>query len=233
MGGARAEYSAHHVNVLASMVGRWLKMPHEIVCVTDSPDGIDGGVRIVPLWDDLREHGQCFLRLKAFAPEMRDVFNDRMISLDLDTVVTGPLDPLFDRPEPFVALRDPSGFAPYCGSQWLLAVGSHSEVFTRFDYEQWRLLKPVRGWQGSDQAWISYMIPDAPTWTDADGVYSFKDHICGIKGPILIQLVRSEMQQIRLRSLPVDARIVHFHGLYDPSRRFIRDMIPWVDEHWK
>lgn len=233
--GRRVGYTARHVNTLARMVDRNLSMPHEIVCVTDDPEGIDGGVRIVPLWDDLREHGRCFVRLKAFARDMADILGPRFVSLDLDTVVVRPLDPLFDRPESFVVWSDPSRVTPFCGSQWMLTAGAHPEVFETFDVAEHARLKAEKGFFGSDQAWMAHKLPSAATWTKEDGVYSFRMHILRIRGGDILP----NRFKRRIRSagtapkLPDGARIVHFHGLYDPSMPLIRDALPWVREHWR
>lgn len=89
----RAKYTADHVNRFASMVNRHLSMPHEIVCITDDPAGIDrSAVRIVPMWDDVREFGMCWTRLKVFKPEMADLIGPRFVSIDLDCVIVGSLD---------------------------------------------------------------------------------------------------------------------------------------------
>lgn len=234
MGHTRPDYTAGHVNRLASMVSRHLRMPHEIVCVTDRPEGIDGGIRIVPLWDDLRNYGRCFVRLKAFSPEMRDIIGERFVSLDLDTVIVGELDPLFDRPEPFVIWSDPSRLLPYCGSQWMLTAGYAPQVFEQFDYEIWKMLKPERNWHGSDQAWMAHTLPGTATWGRGDGVYSFRLDIMKHRG---VELMPGRFKRMVDRwgapKLPKNARIVHFHGLYDPSQNYLRECVPWIEEHWR
>jgi hypothetical protein len=234
MGHTRPEYGARHVNTLASMVSRHLKMKHEVVCVTDDPKGIDGSVRIVPLWDELRDQGRCFLRLKAFSKDMADILGPRFVSLDLDTVITGPLDPVFDRPESFVVWADPSRLLPYCGSQWMMTAGAHADVWEKFDHATWQRLKPEKGWHGSDQAWMAHAIPNAATWGKQDGVYSFRMHLLKVRGGD--PLGRRLQQRIRLKGvprLPENASIVHFHGIYDPSQVHLQNQIPWIAEHWQ
>lgn len=234
MGRLRVPYTARHVNVMASMVSRNLRMPHEVVCVTDMPEGIDGGVRIVPMWNELREYGRCFRRLKLFHESMRDLIGPRMVSLDVDTVIVGGLDPLFDRSEPFVIWSDPSRLLPYCGSQWMLTAGYRPDVFTEFDYQVWQRLKPAHGWHGSDQAWMAHKLPGAATWGKEDGVYSYRlDLLHEGQQPEGLKRFRRKVRIYRRPKLPANARIVHFHGLFDPSQSDIRREIPWVAEHWQ
>lgn len=234
MGRTRPDYTARHVNTLASMVDRHLRRKHEVVCVTDNPEGIDGAIRIVPLWDDLREYGRCYVRLKAFARGMGDVLGERFVSLDLDTVITGALDPLFETDADFMAWSDPGRVTPYCGSQWMLKAGSHPEVFEEFDPARAAGLKAEKGYFGSDQAWMSHMLPDCPTWGKSSGVYSFRLHLLRTRGAD--EMGPRFRKRIRVRGvpkLPSNARIVHFHGLYDPSQKQIQDLVPWVSEHWR
>lgn len=233
MGHTRPDYGPKHVNRLRAMVERNLRLPHEVVCVTDDPAGIDSRVRIVPLWSELRQHGRCFVRLKAFARDMHKVLGARFLSLDLDTVITGDITPLVERPESFVIWADPSRLLPYCGSMWMLSAGAHPEVYEKFDYAVWQTLKPRNNWHGSDQAWMAHMLPGAATWTRADGVYSFRMDI--LKARAGDMLGKRQRRRIRILGgpLPSDARIVHFHGIYDPSQRFLRDTIPWIDQHWR
>lgn len=230
MGHTRPDYGAHHVNVMAAMIRRNTTLDHEIICVTDDPEGIDKSIRTVPLWNDLRSHGRCFVRLKAFMPEMREILGEKIVSLDLDTVITRNIDHVFNRDEDFMAWSDPSRITPYCGSQWMVKPGEFPEVFTEFDIEEHKKLKPEKGYFGSDQAWLAHKLPGRPVWTRADGVYSFRMHIlkegrrrrplCGLPAEGSLKL-------------PDAACIVHFHGIYDPSQSVVQERMPWVRDNWR
>jgi alpha-N-acetylglucosamine transferase len=74
-----------------------------------------------PLFEDeyLTKIPGCFCRLRMFDPQwQRDrgmVEGDRIVSIDLDVVITGPLDPLFYRPEKFVILHGANASNPCFG----------------------------------------------------------------------------------------------------------------------
>lgn len=227
----RSKFTAETVNVMRSMVARNYATPHRFICITDNPEGIDPRVEIVPLWRDFRDvespHGggnpACYVRLKAFAPEMREVLGERFVSIDLDTVIVGDLAPLFDRPEPFVIWRHhlpkPGRNGPksrYNGSMWLVEAGAHPEVWTRFTNADKGREAYLKGYHGSDQGWMHYVIgDDAPGWSAADGVYSY----------------RYEILANHAGKLPPGARVVFFHGLPDPWD--VRARHAWIEEHWR
>lgn len=85
-------YGPEYVNILADMVGRNLGVPHRFVCFTDDPAGLDEGIetRSLPFgltgwWNKV-----SLFRDGLFEQKTRIVF------LDLDVIVTGPLEELVD-----------------------------------------------------------------------------------------------------------------------------------------
>lgn len=223
--GYRSQFGAAQVNTLRAMVARHYAGPHRFSCITDNPDGIDPRVRVLPLWNDHAEvrspHGgrnpSCYRRLRMFAPDAGRLIGDRMLSLDLDTVITGDVTPLWDRPDDFVIWEGNSGKNPYNGSMILLRAGSRTCVWDDFDPRT----SPKRGihigYVGSDQAWIAYRLgPNEARWRRQDGVYSWRVHI----------------QQATRGKLPKDARIVFFHGQHDPWHPWTQRLSPWIASHW-
>ena len=223
--GYRSAFCAEHVNALARMIDRHYAGPHRVLCVTDIPEGIDAGVEIIPAWNDFADlpspHGggnrnpSCYRRLRAFHPDIGAVFGDRFVSMDLDTVITGDLTPLFNRPDPFVIWGETNPRSWYNGSLFLLTAGARPHVWTKFD----PLKSPAEAFRakrfGSDQGWISHCLGKGEaTWSKADGVYSYRVHLKPFGS-----------------KLPKNARIVNFHGEHDP---FDADMqrIPWIAQHY-
>lgn len=211
------QFKAEHVNRLRNMVGRHLHMPHEFVCITDDTRGIDPDIRIIPLWDDLRALGGCYVRLKAFAPEMADIIGTRFAWLDLDTVITNDITPLFDREEDFIMWGDTNPTTPYNGSMLMMTAGARRQVWDEWNEDS--ISKGVRlGYVGTDQAHIGACLgPNEKRWTTEDGVYSFRCHI----------------KRNQLLRPPNDARIIFFHGSNDPSQELTQDRHPWIREHWR
>lgn len=222
--GYRSNFGPEAVNVLRRMVQRYYPEPHRFICVTDDPAGLDEGIEVVALWNDFANipspHGgrnpSCYRRLRMFHPAIGDVFGQRFVSLDLDSVVTGDLRPLWNREEDFVAWGDtnPLPGSHYNGSMLLLTAGARPQVWTEFDPAISPMRSKSAGCFGSDQGWISFILGKGEArWNRADGVYSFRNEVSA------------------LGRLPENARIVMFHGAQDPWGAYAQQ-IPWVREHW-
>lgn len=183
--GCRTEYSALHVNILAAMVKRHLTLPHTFSCVTDMPEGIDPSVRIIKPpgeWEDLKTarwkggRPSCFRRLTMFRPDAARIFGRRIAAIDLDCVIGGNVDSVFDRPEDIVLLGPsrPGNRWVYNGSLLLLKAGSRPNVYT--DFTPQKAEEASRHFVGSDQAWLAYALGRREaTWGHADGVVRWGD----------------------------------------------------------
>lgn len=223
--GYRSKFESEHVNTLRNMVERHFHHPHEFVCITDDPNGIDPRVRIIPLWKDLSAvpspHGgvspSCYRRLKAFSSEMRDIIGPRFVSVDLDVVITGDVTPLWLRNDDFVIWGDQLRTTPYNGSMWMMNAGAREQVWKDFKPEESPQKTFKAGFLGSDQAWISYCLgPRERKWTTKDGVYAYRTDIRRHRG-----------------QLPEGARMVFFQGHTDPWMPVARKACPWIDEHYR
>lgn len=161
------------------MVRRNLSMSHRIACVTNAHDLPAGVERITPPGDF--EHVQpkwgprkpnCFRRLSMFRRDAADIFGQRFVCMDLDCVIGGPLDPLFNRKEDLVLYKGTAPERPYNGSMMLIRAGCRPHVFERFDQHG----ADVSGerFVGSDQAWLAHSLGwGEKTWSEKDGVFFY------------------------------------------------------------
>lgn len=205
------------------MVAKHYPHPHRFLCITDNVEGLEG-IQTLPLWSQWGEipppsgpkNPSCYRRLRLFAPDAREWAGERVVSLDLDCVVTGDLTPLWQRPEDVVFYGDTNPKTYYNGSMMLLRTGSRPRVWTSFDPVESPRRTYEAGHHGSDQAWISYCLgPHEAKWTRADGVYSYRNHLA----------------QTWPCELPDDARLVIFHGRIDPWSEEVSDL-PWIQRHY-
>lgn len=179
---SRAVYTAEHVNIWAHMVRRNLSMPHRICCVTDDAEGIEPWIEIIrppgdflditnPRWSNGKP--QCYRRLSMFRRDAAEIFGERFVCMDLDSVIGGPLDPLFERDEDLVLFRGTHRRRPYNGSMMLIRAGCRPDLFE--DFNQAVALESGGLYCGSDQAWLMHKLgPDMPVWDDRDGVHWYR-----------------------------------------------------------
>ena len=210
-----------HVRILKSMVERNLSLPFRFLCVTD--DQIDG-IDTVPI--DWRKHvpGTVFVRLMQHRPDIKELYGadvDRILSLDLDIVITGNIDHIAGRSEDFVIWQNPNFPQPrrafYQSSVQCFVPGARSCLWTDFDPKE--TVKFVN-WRfgGAEQAWISERLDWAEAhFSDQDGIYGAGR--LGGKG------VYTE--------LPDNACIVSFPGSREPSQKATQERHPWIERFYR
>ena len=222
--GYRSTYGPGTVNTLQRMVARHYGKPHRFICVTDDAQGLDPDVEVVPLWKDhaelpnpsFRTGPSCYRRLKVFARDMGAVLGERFACMDLDTVITGDLSPILDRTEDFIAWRNPDTRWPINGSFFMLTAGSRPQVWESFDPKTSPAKSHAAGCKGSDQGWMSYVLSGEPTIGQEGGLYSYREDVA--RGG---------------NKLPKHARMVFFHGHWDPWDPEVHKVAPWVTEHYR
>lgn len=224
--GWRPVYNAGHVNRLHRMLQQHMTGDWRLVCITDDDRGIE--CETFPLWTMPRAKipgrtdvgktvvPDCFTRLRLFDPKIGRLFGDVLVSIDLDCTILADLAPLFiEHSYDFVASQ---GYRSHlCGSMWQLRPGAHREVWDTYDpVESPKRISQTthidrfgREWplSGSDQAWMSLCMPEAPLWTEAMGVHQF------------IELKPQD-------KVPVDARVIFFAGKTKPWSRDCQMICP-------
>lgn len=199
------------------MVNRHCTIPHRTLCVSDEP--IEG-VETVPM--DWSKHvpGTIFARLAQHGP-LGHKLGSRVLSLDLDIVVTRNIDHIVNRPEPIILWRNPNFPAPnrsfYQSSVQLFTPGARPQLYDDFDPKE--TIKFVN-WRfgGREQAWLAERLD----WNEAH--FDEKDGIYGA-GRLGGKGVYSE--------LPENACIVSFPGARAPWQAEVQEKHPWVREHWR
>jgi hypothetical protein len=208
------DFSAEAVNRLRRQLAEHLSLPHDVVCITDNPSGLDSEIRVLPLWQDGAELGGCWRRLRAFAPDMSEIIGPRFAWIDLDSAIVGPMDDILGRKESLVLYRSNSAEGtPYNGSMLLMDAGARADVWDRFEPETSPAVVKEAGLTGTDQAWISHVLgPDEAVWDASDGVMHFKRDC--------------------IPDLPPHSRIVFFPGVQKMHLPTSRQYAPWIEERF-
>lgn len=222
--GGKASYTAAHVNIWAGMVRRWMKSTeYRLACVTDTPEGIDPDVAIIapprdfedvriPTWTEEAGRPQCLRRLSMFRPDAAGIFGERFVCMDLDVVITAPIDGLFTGGHDFRMFKGTTAGRPYNGSMMLLNAGARPQVFDRFTPAG--AAEAGRKYVGSDQAWISHVLGSREaTWGEDEGVYWWNAGRGAVRAP--------------------NRRIVFFPGSPKPWDLVDRGEETWLAEHYR
>jgi len=222
------------VRIWDRMVARHLTVPHRRLCVTHRPDLIDF-METVPL--DTRKHvpGTCAVKLMTWRADIASVLGERILTMDVDCVITGPINHIVERDEDVVFWKNPNyekdgrrGF--YQGSMQLLTAGARPQLWEDFDPKTTpRWLN--RRFGGFEQCWISERLnisyPE-PGW-EWNEAYWDENH--GVYGAG--RLFDGKMGEGVQTELPHNACIVFTPGDRAPSQPEVRAKHPWIVEHWR
>lgn len=210
------KYSPKYVERLARGLRRGLTQSHRFIVMTDGRQVLSGyechDISDLVL---LNVRG-CFARLRMFDPEWQRSLglHGRIVCVDLDTVITGNLDPLFNRTEEFVILQGANSAnpCPYTACLFMFQDGAHHELWTEFSLEAAEKIPKYEF--ADDQGWMHHLVPNAAAWHVGaeSGIWSFQKR--GWPSDDV---------------LPSGARMVAFPGARDPSQ-FVK--LPWIKDHW-
>jgi len=205
-------YGIDYVARLRAMVGRYLRIEHRFICLTDHGAVPDGVKRIeVPA---IGLNG-WWAKMALFGPSVRGA--GRCLYLDLDTVVVGDLSPLADGPEQFGICRNFHADARIkSGTSWC-SYGSCAMTFPDgWGEDVWRrFLADRNGYMArsrwGDQGAIELLVPDA----------------------MILQDVLPPGYFVHYKAIPParpdTAAVVVFGGKHRPEGC----TVPWIREAWR
>ena len=228
------KYPARYANALHGMVQRNLGSPHDFVCLTDDPSGLDKAILPVPLPDEL--HGY-WNKISLFK---RGVFElgRTIVYLDLDVVVVGPLDFLLEDLGGFRIARHLGVKGGFNSSVMRFQADQHANIYESFIDRAGEIV--TSGRYVGDQDWIYEQVRDA-TFFRAGKIVSYKkdlnSHVFPFakKAGLKFHWIRAPAWMTV--SPPQGASIVVFHGKPDPEDVMDRPYGPWkrapfVKENW-
>jgi hypothetical protein len=198
--------------------------------VTDNHAGIVE-CQTADLWQDVgdipnatgKHLPSCYRRLKLYDYETQRNLGidkgDRIMGLDLDTLITGDLREVVDTPGLYVGwhLKNKHQRWVFNGSLQIFTAGTLQDIWSDFDPKKSPREAFLAGFYGSDQSWLSYKLVERPG-------------AVGLKYP----LVSSYPLQNRLiGELKAATKIIFFHGSLKPWSPQARLSSRWIDRYWR
>ena len=224
------KYGRAHVAKMQSMLIRHLHQPFKMVCITDNPRDLPIAVEPYPM----PKHAivpfdfKGLRRMWLYSEEAKSI-GSRLFQLDLDVILTDTIDPIVNRPEPFVIWKSDSNWKDkwaYNATVMMVTPGAVDDVWRRWIAKPKAVFDAAEadGWGSrvnSDQAIACYLLKDreVAVWTDEDGIRGYR--------------VFAGKHGDRGQHLPAGTRIVSFHGPRDPSVPELQQKSPWIQEHWR
>jgi hypothetical protein len=213
------KYDESYAIKLAAGIWRNYKKPHRFVVFSDRALQLPAPIEVKQIENlDLIGRG-CFCRLRMFDPawQLANGFDDRIVSFDLDIVLVGPIQDLFERSESFVILRGVNAVNPnpFNCSVMMLRAGQQAQIWSDFTIEK---AKQVAFHEFSDdQGWIWHQLPQAAGWPGGkqSGIYAFQ---------------KPGWPASTDNELPPNARIVVFIGWRKPD---LFRRLPWMRTNWR
>jgi len=230
-------YGAEFVNRLHTAIQRNTERDTQLVCLTDDPSGIDKAVRCADI-PDINLPDNLILtpwrKLVLWKDGIAGLSGD-VLFLDLDLVVTGSIDAMFDyEPGRFCVIENWTQMGQNIGNtscfRW--PIGIYSHIFDNLQTESDRILASYR----IEQVYISREVEDMVFWPKL-WCASFK-HTLLPKWPINF---------FKAPDLPAETKIVAFTGKPDQDealrgewpvkaawKKLYKHVRPtaWIADHW-
>lgn len=231
-------YPADYVNRLWSSIKRCTERPTRLVCFTDDAHGVDKDVECFALPDIRIPEALSALpwrKLSLWQAPLNDLSGD-VLFLDLDVVITGNLDEMFDyQPGKYCACENWTQLGRGIGNTSVFRwhIGENTHVFHDFEADG----EGIRKKYGIEQVYISAVVDEMVYWP-SQWCVSFKHTL----------LPRWPMNFLRAPCLPEGTKIVAFTGKPDPDeaaigkwpvdapwKKLYKHVRPtrWIDENWR
>ena len=233
-------YGPDYVNVLYSACREYITGDFRFVCLTDDVTGIREEVETFPIPDmglsafDWKKGG--WPKLSVFA---RDLYGlkGRALFVDLDTVLCGPMDPLFEVPGDIVVIdssanwKDPGAgaFPVAMTSVFAFTLGQHPEILEQFQADHVGMVAKYR----IEQVYLQGVFPDLAYWPHGTTI-SFKyDLRRGILAQIFLEPRKPKPNNIILafhgEPRPIDLVKSGWWGI---APHLGRGPVSWMRDYW-
>ncbi|NNE86827.1 MAG: hypothetical protein HKN27_02025 [Silicimonas sp.] len=234
-------FPASYVNRLFSAVSENIDRPFKFVCLTNETEGLHPDIVHFPLPDldlpaERYAHG-AWPKLAAFKDDLYGL-TGRCLFIDLDTIISGNLEPFFDFESPFAAIgsgddwrRGRTVTKPELASGvFAFDLGTLPHVLENFlrDKDDAYARYP------NEQSFIEGQLKAWDPWP-ASWVVSFKRHLCHPIGRDLISPPHAPDETTKIVAFHGDPRpidLVGRKGLWTKFPHSVRCPVEWLDAYW-
>jgi hypothetical protein len=122
----------------------------------------------------------CLVRMRMFDEAWQRLIGarqgDTIVNVDVDCVITGSIDHLFDRQDEFRIMQgfNSTNPCPFNGSLWTFRAGERHDAWNDFGLDAHNKFNVPIHAIPDDQGWLHYKFPHAGAYAPRDGVYAFK-----------------------------------------------------------
>lgn len=233
-------YPAEYVNVLYRACRANISGDFRFVCLTNEAEGIVPEVEVhsVPLigLDEWHYYNGAWPKIGVFSQDLYGL-QGRCLFIDLDSVITGSLDAMFDVKGPLVAMdsqpwKGKPGAPRTMSSVFSFEIGSLGWVVDRLRSQRDALVQKYV----IEQDYLHGEVPGICYWPQ-EWIVSFKYHL---RRPLLIDRFLEPMQP------PQTAKILAFHGLprpidlirppkgnWDRFPHYGSGPVSWMRDYWQ
>lgn len=206
------KFDASYVNRLYKMVEKNLTIDHRFICFTENGEGLMDGIEVRPLPEmeldkALPERG--WRKLTVFQKKLADL-EGQALFLDLDIVITGNIDCLFEAEGEFLIIKDWDFKKDIIGnsSVFRFEIGKYPFILSDFIEKG----EEIRQKHRNEQAYLSYAVHEKGllSYWNSSWCASFKRN-CLRKFPLNFFL---------MPILPKNAKIIIFHGRPTPTQAY-------------
>jgi len=228
------KYGPDYVNRLYGMVARNLARPFRLVCLTDDPKGVRREVMCAPIptlppLAQPKERG--WLKIASFSPDLAGILDDEVLFLDLDVVILGALDPLFEHDAAFPLIRDWYHPARRIGnsSVYRYRPAERHALFAAFCDDADAIVRRIR----NEQEFLSEYL-------EARGELSFWPKVWCQSFRVSC-LAPWPLRAWQTPRQPPDCRVLVFHGEPKPPEALVGRPglgqtfrpAPWLADYWR
>lgn len=233
-----ARYGADYANRLYASVRRNITGDLRFICFTDDANGLIPEIEALPLPPikiPERVQWKPWRKISLWQAPLGPLNDEDVLFLDLDVVLTGPLDDFFTyEPGKTCIIENWTQMGEGIGNTtcYRFRVGEHTEIFENFEKNADAVLGQFR----ASQQYVSAMLPGKVYWP-ADWCVSFKHSL----------LPKFPMNWFKTPELPKETKLVAFTGHPDPDeardgvwpaplhKRIYKHVrpTPWIADHWR